>query len=75
MLSHLLVFLGRLGFVFGGLLFAVVFFRHLPELEQGIDYFLMARRGVILVGSLFALFCVTLDLERLGRALGNSRQS
>jgi hypothetical protein len=33
-LSHLLLFLGRLSFVFGGSVFAVVFFRHLPELDQ-----------------------------------------
>jgi hypothetical protein len=66
MLSHLLFLLGRLSFIFGGSLFAVVFFRHLPELEQSFGDFLMARRGLILVGSLFALFCVTLELERLG---------
>jgi hypothetical protein len=74
-LSHLFLFLGRLTFIFGGSLFAVVFFRHLPEIDQGVDTWLMARRGLILVASLFALFCVTLELERLGRALGSSRQN
>jgi len=73
-LSHLFQFLGRLSFIFGGSLFAVVFFRHLPEINQSADTWLMLRRGLQLVASLFALFCVTLELERLGRALGDSQQ-
>ena len=73
-LSHLLLFLGRLTFIFGGSLFGVVFFRHLPEIDQGADTWLMLRRGLQLAASLFALFCVTLELERLGRALGSSKQ-
>ena len=72
-LSHLLLFLGRLSFIFGGSLFAIVFFRHLPELEQDADVWLMIRRGLLLAGFLFALFCVTLELERLGRAVGISQ--
>jgi hypothetical protein len=75
LLSHLLLFLGRLSFIFGGWLFAVVFFRHLPGIEQGIDILLMARRALTLVGSLFALFCVTLELERLGRALWSNQRN
>jgi hypothetical protein len=67
-LSHILLFLGRLSFIFGGSLFAIVFFRHLPELEAQADTWLMARRGVLLVGFLFSMFCVTLELERLGHA-------
>jgi hypothetical protein len=73
-LSHILLFLGRLSFIFGGSLFAVVFFRHLPELEAHADAWLMARRGLLLVGFLFALFCVTLELERLGHALEGDSQ-
>jgi hypothetical protein len=73
-LSHLFLFLGRLTFIFGGSLFAVVFFRHLPEINQSADTWLMLRRGLQLVASLFALFCATLELERLGRALGGSQQ-
>jgi hypothetical protein len=71
-LSHLLLLLGRLSFIFGGALFSVVFFRHVPELDHGADVLLMARRGVLLVGSLFALFCLTLELERLGHAFEDS---
>jgi hypothetical protein len=72
--SHLLLFLGRLSFIFGGSLFAVVFFRHVPELDHSADTLLMARRGVLLLGWLFALFCFALELERLGNAIGNSRR-
>ena len=68
------MFLGRLAFIFGGSLFAVVFFRHLPEINESADTWLMLRRGLQLVASLFALFCATLELERLGRALGDSQQ-
>jgi hypothetical protein len=71
-LSHLLLFLGRLSFIFGGSLFAVVFFRHLPELGESADTSLMVRRGLLLVSALFALFCTTLELERLGHAIERS---
>jgi hypothetical protein len=74
-LSHIFLFLGRLSLIFGGALFAVVFFRHLPELGPSADAWLMARRGVLLVGMLFVLFCFTLELERLGAALGNNQQN
>jgi hypothetical protein len=74
-LSHILLFLGRLSFIFGGALFAVVFFRHIPELDQSADAPLMARRGLLLIGMLFALFCFTLELERLGTALGSNQQN
>jgi hypothetical protein len=72
-LSHLLLFLGRLNFIFGGSIFAVVVFRHLPELGQSTDFSLMIRRGLLFLGALFALFCVTLELERLGHSLENTR--
>src|SRR5271154_1439482 len=65
-LSHLFLFLGRLSFIFGGALFTVVAFRHVPELKLDIDVYYTARRTVLFVVSLFALFCVTLELERLG---------
>jgi hypothetical protein len=67
-LSHLLLFLARVGFIFGSALFSVAVFRHLPELGGDTDVLLVASRGVILVASLFALFCASLEIERLGRA-------
>ena len=72
-LNHVLLFLGRLSFIFGGALFSVVAFRHLPELGRETDILLAARRGVILVGCLFALFCTSLEVERLGQAFESER--
>lgn len=67
--GHMLMFASRASFFFGGALFSVIFFRHVPQLEvlpplgQG-----MAKAlGVIAV--LFALFCYSLELERLGKAI------
>jgi hypothetical protein len=54
-------------------LFSVVVFRHLPELGRDTDALLMAQRGVILVGCLFALFCTSLEVERLGQAFESNR--
>ena len=54
-LNHAFLFLDRLSFIFGSALFSVVGFRHLSELDRGTDI-LAARRGIILVGRLFALF-------------------
>jgi hypothetical protein len=67
-LNHLFLFLGRLSFIFGGTLFSLVVFRHLPELDGSASIPLLAKRGMIFVCGLFALFCVTLELERFGRA-------
>jgi hypothetical protein len=67
-LNHLFLFLGRLSFIFGSALFGIVVFRHAPELDAGIDPLLAAKRGMILLGCLFALFCTSLEVERLGQA-------
>jgi hypothetical protein len=72
-LNHLFSFFGRLSFVFGGTLFAVVVFRHLPHLERGVDLLQATVRGTIFVGCLFALFCSSLELERLGQAFDRKR--
>jgi hypothetical protein len=71
-LNLLFLFLGRLVFIFGSALFAVVVFRHLPELGSEADVILAIQRGILLVGCLFALFCTTLEVERLGTAFGTS---
>jgi hypothetical protein len=72
-LNHLFLFLGRLSFIFGSALFSVVVFRHLPELGRDTDFLLMARRGLLFVGCLFALFCTSLEVERLGQAFADNR--
>ncbi len=73
-LSHLFLFLGRLNFIFASALFSIVLFRHLPELGRGVDILLLARRGILMAMSLFALFCFTLELERLGEAMSRTTQ-
>ena len=72
-LNHLFLFLGRLSFIFGSALFSVVVFRHLPELGRDTDFLLMARRGFVFIGCLFALFCTSLEVERLGQAFADNR--
>jgi hypothetical protein len=59
--------------IFGSALFSVVVFRHLPELGRDTDFVLMARRGFLFVGCLFALFCTSLEVERLGQAFADNR--
>jgi hypothetical protein len=71
-LSHVFLFLGRLSFVFGSALFSVVLFRHVPELTGDADIMLIAKRGLILIASLFALFCASLEVERVGIAFAKS---
>jgi hypothetical protein len=51
-LNHVLLFLGRLSFIFGSALFGIVVFRHLPELDRHIDLLLTIKRGAILLGCL-----------------------
>jgi hypothetical protein len=67
-LNHVFLFLGKLSFIFGSALFGVAVFRHLPELDRRVDILLIAKRGVIFAGCLFALFCASLEVERLGQA-------
>jgi hypothetical protein len=67
-ISHVFLFLGRLSFIFGGTFFSVTVFRHLPEFGRETDVALVAWRGAILIASLFALFCTSRELERLGQA-------
>jgi hypothetical protein len=71
--NHFFLFLGRLSFIFGSALFSVVVFRHVPELGRDTDLLLLARRGFLFVGCLFALFCTSLEVERLGQAFADNR--
>jgi hypothetical protein len=73
-LNHIFLFLGRLSFIFGSALFAVVVFRHSPELGPETDVMLVTHRGVVFVGCLFALFCTSLEVERLGQAFEGNRK-
>ncbi|MFO1210714.1 MAG: hypothetical protein U1E40_16110 [Amaricoccus sp.] len=68
-LGHLLVFASRVSFFFGSALFSLVFFRHVPQLAvlpptgQGV----VKAAGILAV--LFSLFCYSLEIERLGKAM------
>ena len=74
LLSHLFLFLGRLSFIFGSALFSVGVFRHLPELGPETNILLTLQRGIIFVACLFALFCTSLEVERLGHAFEGREQ-
>jgi hypothetical protein len=68
--SHLVLFAGRASFFFGGALFSVVFFRHIPELSAFPPLAVASVRVTTLLVVLFSLFCYSLELERFGRAIG-----
>jgi len=62
-LAHLILFAGRMTFVYVGGLFAVVFYVRHAELRFA------PWRETLLLAVLFSMFCYTLELERIGRAL------
>lgn len=67
-LGHLLAFAARLGAIAGGALASIYFLRHLPELvELGYGLTQFWRSGLLLA-IVFALYCYTLELERLAAA-------
>lgn len=68
-IGHLLLFASRVSFFFSGAVFSAIFFRHVPQLEalppagQGV------AKAMWVLALLFASFCYSLELERLGRAI------
>ncbi|KQO69207.1 hypothetical protein [Methylobacterium sp. Leaf89] len=69
LVGHLLLFSSRASFFFGGAFFSVVFFRHLPELGVLPPFGQAVTKGITIIAVLFALFCYSLELERLGKAI------
>lgn len=67
-LGHLLAFAARLGAIVGGALASIYFLRHLPELTSLADSFTLAWRSGLLLAIVFAIYCYTLELERLAAA-------
>src|SRR5262245_31452127 len=63
-LGHIVSFCARIGFIFGGALFSLYFLRHVPEIDRG--YLALSLPSALLIACLFALYCFTLELERLG---------
>lgn len=69
LVGHLVQFTSRTSFFFGGALFSALFVRHLPELETFPSVHEALSRGLLVLWVLFALFCYSLELDRLGRAI------
>ncbi|MGF6227732.1 hypothetical protein QFZ27_001687 [Inquilinus ginsengisoli] len=67
--GHLLLFASRASFFFGGALFSVIFFRHVPELDALPPLGQILGRALAVMAVLFSLFCYSLELERLGKAI------
>lgn len=67
-LGHLLAFAARLGAIVGGALASIYFLRHLPEMTKLGDGFTLVWRSGLLLAIVFALYCYTLELERLAAA-------
>ncbi|MCW1923132.1 hypothetical protein OKA05_11260 [Luteolibacter arcticus] len=60
--GHLVLYLARLNFIFAGGVFSTVFFARY-------DQVIFSLHGMaLLFGILFSMFCVSLDLERIGAA-------
>jgi hypothetical protein len=62
-LAHLVLFIGRLSFILGSSTFTVMFLVRFAELS------LPPQRVLMVLALLFSMFCFTLELEQLGRAL------
>ena len=69
LIGHLILFLSRLNFIFAGSLFSAVYLVRFNELNIALWGF------VLLSAVLFSIFCYSLELERIGKALieGRSR--
>jgi hypothetical protein len=67
-LGHLLAFAARLGAIVGAALASIYFLRHLPELTRFGGSFTLVWRSGLLLAIVFALYCYTLELERLAAA-------
>jgi hypothetical protein len=63
-LGHAALFAARVNFVFAGALLTVFVFVRFQEIEFSF------WRSALLIAVLFSLFCTTLELERLGKRLG-----
>ncbi|NNU47601.1 hypothetical protein G9X68_10805 [Rhizobium sp. WYCCWR 11279] len=68
-IAHLVFFAARLSFLFGGAFFSAIFFRHLPALGSAPPFWEVIVRVISIGAMLFGLFCYSLELERLGKAI------
>jgi hypothetical protein len=65
-LSHLIVFVARMSFLFAGTVASLIFFRHMPAVAPSHLSILGVLRLLLFLGVLFSWFCYSLELERLG---------
>jgi hypothetical protein len=68
-LSHIVLFISRLSFIFGAALFTAIMYYRFPELEKSIP------RSAVLIAVLFSIFCYALELEWLALELGGPLRS
>ncbi len=68
-LSHIVLFISRLSFIFGAALFTAIMYYRFPEFEKSIP------RLAVLVAVLFSIFCYALELEWLASELGGPLRS
>jgi hypothetical protein len=68
-LSHLILFLGRLTFVFGATIFSTIVYLRLPQITPSLPRF------ALLFAVLFSLFCYTPELENLGQSMSAKKQT
>jgi hypothetical protein len=68
-LSHFVLFIGRLSFIFGTSFFALLVYRHLPSLVAIPQPARLAARFFTSLTVLFSLYCYSSELDRLGVAL------
>lgn len=68
-IAHVCSFASRVSFFFGGALFSALFFRHLPELEALPSITRIVFGAIEVVVVLFALFCYSVELDRLAKAI------
>ena len=68
-LSHFVLFIGRLSFIFGTSFFALLVYRHLPSLVAVPHPVRLVLRFLVALSVLFSLYCYSSELDRLGVAL------
>ncbi|ULJ76056.1 hypothetical protein [Rhizobium gallicum] len=73
--AHLCFFASRVGLFFGGAFFSAIFFRHLPELDAFPSFGQAVIKFLYVAWTLFGLFCYSLELDRLGKAIEEPFQS
>jgi hypothetical protein len=69
LLSHVVLFIARLSFIFGTAFFALIVFRHLPAMVTIPRPGVLGVRIVVTLFMLFSLYCYACELDRLGIAL------